>query len=719
MAHAARTPVDLDALDERAMLVMDDLEAGLSPAARAEKRGERARDEELAQRLDAAEAELQEQAALQGDAEAAETWHGSPASASGGTEDAAATAPPPASLPSSAPDAVADVEALLELDDDEPCVTTDVLATDEFPEGHEMHVAAKRFDAIKCAESCGCKAKLDVRLTTEILHSFLHASESDRRAFAHAFVLLGVRVPGLPIPQDASRHKSRRTSSETPQREAKRSQAHYTMFGVPVCRNTFLGVYNIGPKLFANRISAVKDHEFHPAVQTKRSQNAKGVCHTRTLAAEEFLREYAETKGAPDPAGGGADSHQPRYVLPVGTLRGDVYKEYKYTLQQQGTDDTALAYSSFLNVWHQKTPHIRIGTPRTDYCDNCKGFMLKNDDAGLQKHRRLAHAEDRFQRAFVEDSREHPGDYHVVMFDFAEKIRLPIYTVQAKQAFFENGLNVDLFGVADATDVRQTNYVLTEGYWPVEKGPDVVISMLHDALHARGLDDVPLLFLAADNCTPQNKNNYVMRYLAWRVLTFNHQEIRVHFRIAGHTKMLCDAGFGMAKKRLKNRDVYNAKEAFELIHNSSKTNDQTRCATDVRWRDWKNFGLSFGMRDIPDISQKQYFVFKKSTPGVVLTRQYFGEPLKPFTMTKKDRPITTDLPGPEYDVRIKGFRAIRKDNFDTIMKRTFAGSEMSELRARFLLPAKPENNHTIPTFEEPEPKPESKKKKTKRKRNEN
>ena len=52
----------------------------------------------------------------------------------------------------------------------------------------------------------------------------------------------------------------------------------------------------------------------------------------------------------------------------------------------------------------------------------------------------------------------------------------------------------------------------------------------------------------ADNCTGQNKNRYMMYYLAWRVLADLHDEITMSFLPVGHTKFVPDWCFGLAKQ---------------------------------------------------------------------------------------------------------------------------------------------------------------------------
>ena len=58
------------------------------------------------------------------------------------------------------------------------------------------------------------------------------------------------------------------------------------------------------------------------------------------------------------------------------------------------------------------------------------------------------------------------------------------------------------------------------------KGANSIISMLHHYLEHHSLGESDLT-LHADNCSGQNKNRYVMQYLAWRVMVGLNDNITV------------------------------------------------------------------------------------------------------------------------------------------------------------------------------------------------
>ena len=111
------------------------------------------------------------------------------------------------------------------------------------------------------------------------------------------------------------------------------------------------------------------------------------------------------------------------------------------------------------------------------------------------------------------------------------------------------------------------NYLIEEGM-VAGKGANKVISLLHHFLEHQSLGERSV-YLHADNCSGQNKNNwmvqvltkrditckYILRmlftqHLVWRVLSGLHQSITLSFMMVGHTKFAPDWYFGLVKRRL-------------------------------------------------------------------------------------------------------------------------------------------------------------------------
>ena len=78
------------------------------------------------------------------------------------------------------------------------------------------------------------------------------------------------------------------------------------------------------------------------------------------------------------------------------------------------------------------------------------------------------------------------------------------------------------------------------------------------------------VFLHADNCVGQNKNNYVLWYLMWRVLTGRHSEVTLSFLVVGHTKFSPDWCFGLFKQLYRKTNVGSLKAIADVCDKSGR-----------------------------------------------------------------------------------------------------------------------------------------------------
>ena len=132
-------------------------------------------------------------------------------------------------------------------------------------------------------------------------------------------------------------------------------------------------------------------------------------------------------------------------------------------------------------------------------------------------------------------------------FDMAQQVFYPNDPLQPGPMYFLTPRKCALFGVCCEAIPRQVNYLIDEAV-DVGKGSNAIVSMLHHFFEVHGLGERDV-HLHADNCGGQNKNNIMVGYLLWRVLTGLHRSITLSFMIAGHTKFSPDWCFGLLKKR--------------------------------------------------------------------------------------------------------------------------------------------------------------------------
>ncbi|KAK7486304.1 hypothetical protein BaRGS_00022474 [Batillaria attramentaria] len=101
------------------------------------------------------------------------------------------------------------------------------------------------------------------------------------------------------------------------------------------------------------------------------------------------------------------------------------------------------------------------------------------------------------------------------------------------------------------------------------KGSNMVISLLHHFLENYGLGEMSM-DVHCDNCSGQNKNKYVLWYMAWRTLRALHSEITVNFMPAGHTKFAPDWCFGLLKRRFRLSEVHCLQDLCNVVETSTK-----------------------------------------------------------------------------------------------------------------------------------------------------
>lgn len=262
-------------------------------------------------------------------------------------------------------------------------------------------------------------------------------------------------------------------------------------------------------------------------------------------------------------------------------------------------------------------------------------------NAELEKHRENAKVEyDEYNNIRKSIANNPSGETVHLVFDFAEKVTLPVFERQPGQLHFITGLRYDIFGIYCSNLKSSKVFGLPEGHWPGTKDATSVLSMLLYIINMLKSNPITKnarkLVLHADNCAGQNKNRFSLWFFAWLICAEYFEEIELKFLVAGHTKNVCDGAFGLIKRIFRKAKVYFPKEMHDLINRSAKNTDCIE-PDNVIWRLWKAIlSTSFTIPSQFRISQYHVFRFSKNFPGCVQAKHLTStEEWSQFDLLKK------------------------------------------------------------------------------------
>ena len=431
----------------------------------------------------------------------------------------------------------------------------------------------------------------------------------------------------------------------------------------PVCRDVFLFLHDETVRRLKRLQAHLNEHGTMPPIHGNVGRTPANACpgESRDLI-RTFVANYADSHGLPDP---GRDLRKGdgrlRILLPSVMNYASVHRVYDKSMRRTG--GCPVGYRTFVRTWQQVLPHIVFSDPRTDLCIVCEEFKKElNRTAALldeQKeaqqakvyrdalaHLRLAQQERTFYRARTKIAKQHhaklaskarkpraqvkANSRHMAAhysWDFAQQLHYPFENQQVGPIYFKTPRRAQLFGVCNEGVPRQVNYLIDEADFP-GKNANTVISLLDHFFDHHGVGE-KTAYLTADNCVAQNKNNAMIQYLMYRVLTGLHDRIELSFLVVGHTKFSPDGYFGLIRKRYRRSNVYTYDNLVETINKSSQSGHnlcQPHAAgtsskmTRLVYRDWANW-LGRYFNSIPGITGYRHFTIDRRERGIVVLKE--------------------------------------------------------------------------------------------------
>ncbi|EGZ12224.1 hypothetical protein PHYSODRAFT_516866 [Phytophthora sojae] len=129
------------------------------------------------------------------------------------------------------------------------------------------------------------------------------------------------------------------------------------------------------------------------------------------------------------------------------------------------------------------------------------------------------------------------------------------------------------------------------------------------------------LTVYADNCSGQNKNNYVIKFLLAQVHMGALQHVDYKFFVKRHTKNSCDRGFGHIRKHVAKVDCWTMDHLVEAVSSASKSSITVHLPRgSSAFKSYKPI-LTELYKRLDGIQKFQIFTMDASQPGVVVCKK--------------------------------------------------------------------------------------------------
>ena len=394
-----------------------------------------------------------------------------------------------------------------------------------------------------------------------------------------------------------------------------------TIMGV-CCNSAFLFIHAIGSRRLKNLVS----HYDENGLSVRLHGNARKRPHNQTEREEvekikAFIEQFANNHAMPLP--GRLPTHKDYRVilLPSDMSKSAVYRFYVRACESEQV--SSVSRRTFENIWKELCPYIVAMKPATDLCHTCQqnaNLLMKSANVPEQlKSQRLHEAQTHLDIARVqrqqyneqctvakENMTSNPPLLMHYSFDYAKQVHYPFNSQQPGPIFFKTARKCGIFGVSCEATSSQINYLIDEAD-EIGKGANACISLIHHYLQTHGIKERHL-FLHADNCVGQNKNNMAVQYLAWRIIAGLSDTMELSFMLVGHTKFAPDRFFGLFKHLYRRSLVDTMTYIVRVMRESSSSGKNKPQLTvtpfvsrEVHWIDWSNFFHSF-FKPIPSIT---------------------------------------------------------------------------------------------------------------------
>jgi len=521
-----------------------------------------------------------------------------------------------------------------------------------------------------CSCSLNCQAQLN---QDEVIsnRAFFRSLEKEQRNY-----ILLVQLKSL------LSHSEYSTSARSKKNRERKKFNYRISIDRPVCKTVFLFYFGETSKRLDRLKSYVSGKSIDMPVHGNSGRtpiNAYNMADKENV--KSFISNFTDIHGLADP---GRDVRKGkgklRVLLPSIMNYNSVHQQY--TISINASEKIPISYRTFLKIWQEEFPHVKFNDPRSDLCMTCEEFKKRLNqvasalDENKEKKQAQIHKEAlehlkhvKKERLFYKANTKVANEYYRKLglktvhskpsdpnsknimshysWDFAQQLHYPFEDQQVGPIFFKTPRKAQLFGVCNEGIPRQYNYLIDEEHF-LQKNANTVISLLDHFFTNYGLGE-KWVHLTADNCAGQNKNNALLQYLMYRVLTGLHDKIELSFLIVGHTKFSPDGYFGLIKHHYRRSQVYTYDQLANIMESSSKSghNVCVRLSKDIDcpviYRDWSSW-LSEYFKAFRGISNYHHFKIERENPSIIIVKERKDSEEIKVNLTKIIFPFSKEHP---------------------------------------------------------------------------
>ncbi|XP_062596921.1 uncharacterized protein LOC134258393 isoform X2 [Saccostrea cucullata] len=399
----------------------------------------------------------------------------------------------------------------------------------------------------------------------------------------------------------------------------KGSKVTFVAFGVRLCQTGWRALYGVKPRRYW--IIKAKVKEGCQSLDTEDGRSGQKFASEMYLQAKTYVETTAVRYGDQQP-----DCREVH--LPCCLNKTIAYEDYLKTFQDRGLH--CVSKRSFYRIWREHFNNVKVRKfQKFSKCNECTTFrealsqkLTKEERLRLQAQRQI-HL--KFQELSREKyykhrskSRENPAKYTSLIIDNMDqsKTNLPRFPENFKSETGLTHIHHHVTGVLNHGINK--SYVYT---WTDQFSSDCNITLnclmlvLKDTAMINNGSLPPVLYLQADNSPKDNKNKFVIMFLAMLVKADILKKIKLTFLMVGHTHEDIDQMFSCISREAHTQKIITLTHLHEMVEKSFCPKPEVQHLDNL----WDFRGMTSMERSLRGIKEPHVFKISKKSGRVMLS----------------------------------------------------------------------------------------------------